>query len=102
MSDNKNSEFTNQVVNVTGAGRRPDRCHAIEFGKRGAKVLVNDSCGAVDGTATDNTAQPLDDGIVQLGGIALPNIASVTSEESAASLVEDAVNHFGTIDNSRK
>ena len=43
------SEFEGKVAVVTGAGGGLGRCHAIEFAKRGAKVVVNDLGGSVDG-----------------------------------------------------
>lgn len=46
------SEFDGKVAVVTGAGGDLERCHAIEFAKRGAKVAVNDLGGKVDGAGT--------------------------------------------------
>ncbi len=92
------SEFKNRVVIVTGAGRGIGRSHAIEFAKRGAKVLVNDSGGAVDGTGSGNTAQSVVNEIKSMGGIAVANTASVAVEESAMNIVNDALEHFGTVD----
>ena len=42
--------FNDKVAIVTGAGGGLGRCHALEFAKRGAKVVVNDLGGSVDGT----------------------------------------------------
>ena len=42
--------FNNKVVIVTGAGGGLGKQHALEFAKRGAKVVVNDLGGSVDGS----------------------------------------------------
>lgn len=98
MSSVFQDDFQDKVVIVTGAGRGLGRSHAIEFARRGARVVVNDLGGAVDGTGTGNTAQSVVDEIRQLGGEAIANTASVALEDGAQSIVDDALNHFGTID----
>ena len=85
------SEFTGKVVVVTGAGRGLGRSHALEFARRGARVLVNDLGGAVDGTGSGPTAQSVVDEIFEAGGEAIANTASVVSEEGAESIVADAL-----------
>ena len=50
------SEFKDKVVIVTGAGRGIGREYALEFARRGAKVLVNDLGGSVDGRGQDKLA----------------------------------------------
>jgi NAD(P)-dependent dehydrogenase (short-subunit alcohol dehydrogenase family) len=90
-------DFEDKVVVVTGAGRGLGRSHAIEFAKRGARVVVNDLGGAVDGTGFGNTAQAVVDEIKALGGIAIANTASVALEEGARSIIDDAVRQFGAV-----
>ena len=92
------SEFAGKVVVVTGSGRGMGRSHAIEFAKRGARLVVNDLGGAVDGTGTGPTAQSVVDEIIALGGEAIANTASVVSEEGAKSIIKDAISNFGTVD----
>ena len=46
-------DFAGQVVIVTGAGRGLGRLYALEFARRGASVVVNDTGGTVDGKGAD-------------------------------------------------
>lgn len=90
--------FKGKVVIVTGAGRGLGRSHAIEFARRGARIVVNDLGGAVDGTGSGPTAQSVVDEIRQAGGEAIANTASVVDEKGAQSITDDALEAFGTID----
>ena len=49
-------DFNGKVAIVTGAGGGLGRAHALEFARRGAKVVVNDLGGAVDGTGGNPAA----------------------------------------------
>ena len=91
-------EFNDRVVIVTGAGRGLGRSPALEFSRRGAHVVVNDSGGAVDGTGSSHTAQSVVDEIRAAGGSAVANTASVVDEAGARSIIDDALRHFGTVD----
>ena len=44
-----------RVAIITGAGRGIGREHALLFASEGAKVVVNDLGGAVDGSGDDRT-----------------------------------------------
>ena len=92
------SEFEGKIAVVTGAGGGLGRCHAIEFAKRGAKVVVNDLGGNVDGTGQGDMADAVVAEIEELGGTAVANKASVSDREGAKSIVQTAIDAFGRID----
>lgn len=91
--------FTGKVAIVTGAGAGLGRNHAIELAKRGAKVVVNDLGGSVDGSGGSSAAaQAVVEEIKRAGGEAIANGASVADRKGAESIVADAVSAFGTVD----
>ncbi|HUP84819.1 MAG TPA: SDR family oxidoreductase [Acidimicrobiales bacterium] len=88
-----------KVVIVTGAGRGIGRGHAIEFARQGAKVVVNDLGGAVEGSGSDETpAQEVVSEIKAMGGDAIANADNVADWEGAQRLINSAVETFGTLD----
>jgi NAD(P)-dependent dehydrogenase (short-subunit alcohol dehydrogenase family) len=91
--------FDGKVVIVTGAGGGLGRAHALEFARRGAKVVINDLGGAVDGTGGNSAAA---EGVVKeitdAGGTAIANGASVTDDAGVAHLVKQTMDAFGRID----
>src|SRR3954470_5888754 len=91
--------FDNRVAIVTGAGNGLGRAHAMLLASRGAKLVVNDPGGAVDGKGGDHAAA--DKVVAEIkaaGGQAVPNYDSVADPKSAANIVKTAVDSFGTID----
>tara|TARA_B110000037_G_scaffold99001_1_gene115931 strand:- start:172 stop:1011 length:840 start_codon:yes stop_codon:yes gene_type:complete len=92
------SSFATKVVVITGAGRGLGRAHAIEFARRGARVVVNDLGGAVDGTGSGTTAQTVVNEIIELGGEACASTDSVTTKEGAAAIIDTAVQNYGRVD----
>ena len=91
-------DFEGKVALVTGAGGGLGRCHAMQLAERGAKVVVNDLGGAVDGTGASDAADAVVAEIRAAGGTAIANKGSVSDRDGAKSMVDDAVNEFGTID----
>src|ERR1700742_2247531 len=91
--------FDGKVVIVTGAGGGLGRAHAIEFAKRGAKVVVNDLGGAVDGTGGNSAAaEAVVKEITDAGGTAIANGASVTDDAGVAHLIKETMDTGGRID----
>jgi NAD(P)-dependent dehydrogenase (short-subunit alcohol dehydrogenase family) len=92
-------DFSNRVAIVTGAGGGLGRLHALALAKRGAKVLVNDLGGMVDGSGgSPEAAQRVVDEITAAGGQALANGSSVTDFAAVQAMVQQAVNAWGRVD----
>ena len=88
-----------RVAIVTGAGRGIGREHALSLARQGAKVVVNDLGGNVDGTGGDlSPADQVVAEIRELGGEAVSNGDNVADWEGAQRLVRTAVDAFGTLD----
>jgi NAD(P)-dependent dehydrogenase (short-subunit alcohol dehydrogenase family) len=88
-----------KVVAITGAGRGVGREIALLCAKEGAAVVVNDLGTSGEGEGADlSPAQETVQDIVNTGGKAIANGASVSDPAGAASIIEDAVKAFGRID----
>lgn len=91
--------FEGQVAIVTGAGGGLGREHALALARRGAKVLVNDLGGAVDGSGRSvSAAQAVVDEIRAFGGKAMANGASVTDFAAVQAMVQQAIDAWGRVD----
>ena len=75
------------------------RSHSLEFAKRGAKVVVNDLGGSVDGSGgSSEAANSVVKEITEAGGIAIPNGSSVTDDDGVKNMVDQTIDEFGRID----
>src|SRR4051812_48568633 len=91
--------FDGKVAIVTGAGGGLGRQHALELARRGAKVVVNDLGGSVDGSGgSSEAAQKVVEEIKALGGEAIANGSSVTDDAGVAHMVQQALDQWGRID----
>lgn len=91
--------FDNRVVIVTGAGGGLGRIYALNMAALGAKVVVNDPGGAVDGRGGDNSAA--DKVVAEIkakGGEAVANYDSVASMPGAQAIVDTAMKAYGRVD----
>jgi len=87
-----------RIAIITGAGRGIGREHALLFAAEGAKVVVNDLGGAVDGSGDDRSpAQQVVDEITAAGGEATANTDDVTEWDGGKRLIDAAVQTYGDL-----
>ncbi|MBV8981318.1 MAG: SDR family oxidoreductase [Acidimicrobiia bacterium] len=87
-----------RVAIITGSGRGIGREHALLFAQEGAKVVVNDLGGAVDGSGDDRTpAEQVVDEIKAMGGEAIANADNVAEWEGGERLIQAAIEAFGDL-----
>ena len=91
-------EFNDKVAIVTGAGGGIGKEHALELARRGAKVVVNDLGGSVDGSGTSDAAEEVVGLIKSEGGEAISNGASVTDLNAVKAMVQQTMDEWGRID----
>jgi len=88
-----------KVAIVTGAGGGIGRGHSLALASEGAKVVVNDLGGAVDGSGSSSSAaSKVAEEIKAAGGEAVANHDSVTSVEGGENIIKTAVDAFGKLD----
>ncbi|MDB2659962.1 SDR family NAD(P)-dependent oxidoreductase [Luminiphilus sp.] len=91
--------YDGQVAIVTGAGNGLGRSHAIQLAARGAKVVVNDLGGTVDGSGGGSTAsQAVVAEIEAAGGEAMAHGANVADFEQVQDMVAKTMERWGRVD----
>jgi len=91
--------FDGRVALVTGAGQGLGRQHALELAARGAKVVVNDLGGALDGSGSSTgPAAAVVEEITKNGGEAVANTDNVATPDGAQAIVRTALETFGRLD----
>jgi NAD(P)-dependent dehydrogenase (short-subunit alcohol dehydrogenase family) len=91
--------FDDRVAIVTGAGAGLGRAHAMALAERGARVVVNDLGGNLDGTGGSSTAaEEVVAEITAAGGEAVANGANVADFEQVQDMVAAAMDRWGRVD----
>ncbi|MGH8925340.1 MAG: SDR family NAD(P)-dependent oxidoreductase [Acidimicrobiia bacterium] len=91
--------FEGRVAVVTGAGGGLGGSYARELGRRGAKVVVNDLGGSVDGSGQGpSAADAVVAEIIDRGGEAVASYDSVSTPEGGEAIVSVALDKFGSVD----
>jgi NAD(P)-dependent dehydrogenase (short-subunit alcohol dehydrogenase family) len=88
-----------RVAIITGAGRGIGREHALLLAHHGAKVVVNDLGGSMDGSGNDQgPAQDVVDEVKALGGEAIANTDDISDWDGAERLIQSTIDTFGGLD----
>ncbi|MCP3942650.1 MAG: SDR family oxidoreductase [Desulfobacteraceae bacterium] len=91
--------FNGRVAIVTGAGQGIGRMYALELGRRGAKVVVNDLGVTREGLGSDScAADKVVEEIVGAGGQAVANYDSVATMAGGKNIVLTAIDTYGKVD----
>ncbi|HUV58028.1 MAG TPA: SDR family oxidoreductase [Acidimicrobiales bacterium] len=87
-----------RVAIITGAGRGIGREHALLFAAEGAKVVVNDLGGGLDGSV--QVASPAEEVVAEIramGGEAVANHDNVADWEGGQRLIQSALDNYGDL-----
>ena len=91
--------FNDKVAIVTGAGGGLGRCHALELARLGAKVVVNDLGGTMDGSGgSSGCKNPWSRKSRPLAVKPSPTTAQSLTELARKNMVDDAMNAWGRVD----
>jgi len=88
--------FSEKVVVVTGAGGGLGRAYALEFAKRGAKVVVNDL--GVSGSGEGANASAADAVVKEIEALGGEAVANHDSVEKGASIIQTAIDNYDRVD----
>ena len=84
---------------VTGGGRGMGKETCLLFAKHGAKVVVNDLGGGIQGGGADRA--PADEVVAEIkksGGEAVANYNDVSDFSAAGDIIDNCIKNFGKID----
>ena len=84
--------FDGKVVVITGAGLGIGRELALFYGKRGAKLLLNDLGCSVNGEGSSNL--PADLLLKELKFLGLDVLVNYDSVENGEKIIKSALEHF--------
>ena len=91
--------FDKRVAVITGAGRGLGRAYALLLASKGARIIVNDPGGSLQGNGIDaGPAEEVAREIRSAGGQAIACTASVATPEGGSTIIETALDRYGRID----
>jgi 3-hydroxyacyl-CoA dehydrogenase/3a,7a,12a-trihydroxy-5b-cholest-24-enoyl-CoA hydratase len=88
--------FDDRVVVVTGAGAGLGRSHALEFARRGARVVVNDLGGGAHGEGRGSEAA--DKVVAEIEAAGGEAVANYDSVENGEAIIRTALDNFDRVD----